>query len=90
MNKAPLNTYTDLELALMVLLGYYGNGKARVIALGSRYSAVQSLVQKILDTGSIPAGTGSFSEEKLNAAIQKTFNDAISEMKKEIIENYGT
>ena len=90
MNKAALSTYSDLELALMVLLGYYGNGTARKIALGSRYDKVQSLVQSILDSGAVPAGGGTIDIAKLNTAINKTFNDAIAEVKKEIISNYGT
>ena len=90
MNKASVNTYSDLELALMVLLGYYGNGDARKIALGSRYNKVQSMVQSILDSGSIPAGTGTVDNDKLKTAIQKTFNDAIKDIKTEIIKNYGT
>lgn len=90
MNKAALSTYSDLELALMVLLGYYGNGTARKIALGSRYDKVQSLVQSILDSGTVPAGGGKIDENKLNTAIQKVFNDAIKDIKKEIINYYGT
>lgn len=90
MNKAALSTYSDLELALMVLLGYYGNGEARRIALGSRYIKVQNLVQQIIDSGSVPAGGGSVDIAKLNTAINKTFNDAITEIRKEIIGNYGT
>ena len=90
MNKAALTTYSDLELALMVLLGYYGNGTARKIALGNRYNAVQSLVQQIINTGSIPAGGGTVNADKLQSAINRTFNDAIKEVKEEIIKNYGT
>lgn len=90
MNKAAVSTYSDLELALMVLLGYYGNGTARKISLGNRYNQVQTLVQKIIDSGSVPAGGGTVSAEKLNSAIQATFNDAIKEIKEEIIKNYGT
>ena len=90
MNKAALSTYSDLELALMVLLGYYGNGTARKIALGSRYAKVQSIVQSILDSGAVPAGGGTIDNNKLNTAIQKVFNDAITEIKKEIVNYYGT
>ena len=90
MNKAALSTYNDLELALMVLLGYYGNGKARQIALGSRYNKVQSLVQSILDSGSVPAGGGTVDSAKLTSAVHKVFNDAITDIEKEIINNYGT
>ena len=74
----------------MVLLGYYGNGDARKIALGSRYNKVQGLVQQILNTGTVPAGGGTIDTAKLQTAIQTTFNDAITELKKEIAKNYGT
>lgn len=90
MNKASLSTYSNLELALMVLLGYYGNGDARKIALGSRYNTVQALVQKIIDTGTVPAGGGTIDSAKLQKAIQSTFNDAITELKEEIAKKYGT
>ena len=90
MNKAATSTYSDLELALMVLLGYYGNGEARKIALGNRYTKVQSMVQQILDTGKVPAGQSKLDDAKLNNAVQKVFNDAIKEVKEEIIKNYGT
>ena len=90
MNKAALSTYSDLELALMVMLGYYGNGEARKIALGSRYTKVQTLVQQIINTGAVPAGGGTIDSAKLQNAIQTTFNDAIQELKKEISKNYGT
>ena len=74
----------------MVLLGYYGNGQARKIALGNRYNQVQSLVQKIIDTGSVPAGGGTVDTSKLSSAVSKVFNDAIKDIEKEIIKNYGT
>ena len=90
MNKAALSTYSDLELALMVMLGYYGNGTARKIALGNRYNQVQSLVQKIIDSGSVPAGGGTVDSAKLSSAVQKVFNDAIKDIEEEIIKNYGT
>ena len=45
--------HTDLELALMVLLGYFGNGSTRKTKLGSRYGNVQKLVNKI-GSGSMP------------------------------------
>jgi hypothetical protein len=39
--------HTDLELALMVLLGYFGNGSTRKTKLGSRYKSVQNIVDQI-------------------------------------------
>lgn len=44
----PLNQYTDDELAERVLEGYYGNGNERKKALGSRYEAVQKIVNEKL------------------------------------------
>lgn len=43
-----LSKYTDHQLAEMVIAGNFGNGDSRKIALGSRYSAVQALVNAIL------------------------------------------
>lgn len=45
----PLAGKTDEELAKEVIAGKYGNGEDRVKALGSRYEAVQDLVNKMLD-----------------------------------------
>lgn len=42
------NTKTDAELAVEVILGLHGNGDARKAALGSRYNAVQKLVNQYL------------------------------------------
>lgn len=39
-----LSKYTDEQLADMVIAGKFGNGAARVKALGNRYSAVQKIV----------------------------------------------
>jgi LysM repeat protein len=39
-----LDKYTDEQLADRVIAGYYGNGQARKNALGSRYNAVQKIV----------------------------------------------
>ena len=43
-----LSNYTDHQLAEMVIAGKFGNGDSRKLALGSRYSAVQALVNAIL------------------------------------------
>lgn len=51
-NPAPpsndLSKYTDHQLAEMVIAGKFGNGDSRKLALGSRYGAVQALVNAIL------------------------------------------
>ena len=52
-----IKTYSDLELALMVLLDYLGTGKARKEKLGNRYKSVQALVNYILVYDEIPKGS---------------------------------
>lgn len=91
MKYAPIETYTDLELALMVLLGYFGNGAKRAQALGDRYHDVQSLVQRILNTGTVPEGSagGDLDPAKLDQAIDAVFDDTLDELRKEIVEKYG-
>ena len=44
-----IEKYSDLELALMVLLNYFGTGSKRKEALGDRYKYVQPLVNQILN-----------------------------------------
>lgn len=43
-NNMDLSKYTDEQLADMVLQGKFGNGEDRKKALGSRYSAVQAII----------------------------------------------
>ena len=50
----PLTAYSDEELAKKVIRGDFGNGEARKKALGSRYSAVQKLVDQMV-SGQKPA-----------------------------------
>lgn len=64
-----IDTYTDLELALMVLLDYLGRGDARKKKLGNRFKSVQNLVNYILANKEVPAGTGHMSIELLNDAL---------------------
>lgn len=85
MQKAALSTYSNLEAALMVLLGYYGNGQTRVKALGSRYNEIQGLVDQILISNSIPSGSGSVSQETIRAAVKSVFEKAIDEITEEIV-----
>ena len=65
----PLSKYTDLELALMVLMNVFGSGNARRQRLGDRYTPVQIIVNRITTSKIIPPGTGSASDE----AIRRTF-----------------
>lgn len=78
-----LNKYSNLELALMVVLGYFGNGQERVNKLGSRYKSVQNLVEQIV-AGTVPAGSGQLTKAKVKAAVLQVFNEAINEIAKEV------
>lgn len=49
--------YSDLDLALMVLLGYFGTGSSRRKNLGKRYAKVQLLVNQI-SRGTMPEPEG--------------------------------
>ena len=51
----PISQYTDLELALMVLLDVFGKGNKRREALGPRFSKIQTIVNQIIISGYIPA-----------------------------------
>ena len=79
-----LNSYSDLELALMVLLGYFGNGAARKQKLGARYSAAQGIVEQIL-RGTVPAGSGNVTAASIEKAVRNTFQDCINEITEDII-----
>ena len=85
MQTAQLSTYSDLELALMILLGYFGNGQARVKALGSRYSAAQSVVEEILLTGKIPSGSGTVSADRISKAVHSVFDKDIDAITEELL-----
>ena len=85
MQTAAVKTYNDLELALMVLLGYFGNGTVRAQKLGDRYSTVQSLVQKIIDSQTIPSGSGYYTKDSIRKAVQTVLTKDIKELSEEII-----
>lgn len=78
-----INKYSDLELALMALLGYLGNGEARKNKLGSRYNTVQGIVNQIL-AGTVPAGSG-IDPERIRRAVLNVFTEVISETAEEIV-----
>jgi len=90
MRPGKVSSYTDLELALMIFQGCFGNGAARRQALGSRYDAAQSLVDQMLRTGAVPDGEGSGSVDpaKLQQSINKCFTDVLDEIKEEIVNEY--
>lgn len=85
MTPGKLSGYSDLELALMILLGCFGNGETRRKALGNRYPAAQGIVEEILSTNRIPDGSGT-DPEALQKAMLKTFYDVINEITSEVIE----
>ena len=83
-----LGTYSDLELALMVLLGYYGNGADRKKRLAPRYGTVQAIVEQIL-RGTVPAGTGpAVIKTKVKAAVTKALQESITELTEDILNEY--
>ena len=86
--KVIVSKYNDLELALMVLLGWCGNGQARRDLLGSRYNDVQGIVEELLQ-GHIPDGGGGVDPEKLEKAVNKTFDQVLKEIAEEIKNEYG-
>ena len=85
MQTAALKTYSDLELALMVLLGYYGNGQARVKALGDRYNAAQGIVDQILISGKIPPGSGTLTADRISKAVHSVLNKDVDTLTEEIL-----
>lgn len=78
-----LSTYSNLELALMVLLGYYGNGQDRRNKLGSRYSEVQAIVEQIL-RGTVPAGSAGYTKEQISKSLHAVFDQMIDDIVKEV------
>ena len=83
-----LNSYSDLELALLVIQGYYGNGQDRKNKLGARYAAVQAIVEQIL-RGTVPAGTGpAVIKTKVKTAVTKALQETITELTEDIINEY--
>lgn len=70
--SGPLSEYTDLELALLVMSGQFGNGQVRRNALGSRYDAVQGVVE-YLAVGIVPEvkNRGGMSPADIRAALEK-------------------
>jgi hypothetical protein len=80
-----ISKYSDLELALMGFLGWIGNGQDRVNLLGSRYNAVQGIINQIINTDTVPAGTTAVNKDQIRKAVLSTFNDIINEVSEEIV-----
>ena len=69
--ESPLNKYTSLELALLVMLGQFGNGQERRNNLGARYNDVQSIVE-YLAVGIVPkVNYETVSDEQIKKAFAK-------------------
>lgn len=80
-----ISKYSDLELALMGFLGWIGNGQDRVNLLGSRYNTVQGIINHIINTDTVPAGTPAVNKDQIRKAVLSTFNDIINEVSEEIV-----
>lgn len=79
-----VSKYTDLELALMSMLGFTGNGADRQKLLGSRYDKVQGLINQILNTNTVPAG-GGYDPDQIRKAMHAAFDSIINEVTQEVI-----
>lgn len=67
----PISQYTDLELALMVLLDVFGKGNKRREALGPRFSKVQTIVNQIIISGYIPALSREYGTERVRKVLEE-------------------
>lgn len=81
--------YTDLELALLSILGCTGNGNERKEILQGRYDQVQSMVNNILQTGNIPVPLARVEAVTVYENLKRllTFNDEdIKNLMEEILK----
>ena len=77
-----LSNYTDAQLADKVIAGEFGNGDARKTALGSRYNAVQAIVnQKLGGSYSAPAPVKKSVEEVAKEVIAGKWGNGTDRMK---------
>ena len=65
-----VDKYTNLELALLGVLGYLGNGTKRKELLGERYTQVQPLINDICK-GIIPVPTDDMTKEEALEGLKK-------------------
>ena len=78
-----LSKYTDHQLAEMVIAGKFGNGDSRKLALGSRYSAVQALVNAILSgSTNTPSEPKKSVTDIANEVIQGLWGNGTDRMKR--------
>ncbi len=69
--ESPVGEYTELELALLVMLGQFGNGQERKNALGVYYDSVQAVVE-YLAVGIVPKAVNyNISDEQIRKALEK-------------------
>lgn len=77
-----LSNYTDVQLADKVIAGEFGNGDTRKTALGSRYNAVQAIVnQKLSGSYSAPAPAKKSVEEVAKEVIAGNWGNGTYRMK---------
>lgn len=77
-----LSNYTDEQLADKVIAGEFGNGNARKAALGSRYNAVQAIVnQKLNGSYSAPAPAKKSVEEVAKEVIAGKWGNGTDRIK---------
>ena len=78
--------YSNLDLALMTLLGYFGTGNTRRKNLGKRYAKVQILVNQI-SRGTMPEPEG-MSLNRLREVLEeyRPTEEEFSTFTEEIIE----
>lgn len=77
-----LSKYTDHQLADKVIAGEFGNGDARKSALGSRYNAVQAIVnQKLNGSYVAPAPAKKLVEEVAKEVIAGKWGNGTDRMK---------
>lgn len=83
-----LPNYTDEQLADKVIAGEFGNGDARKTALGSRYNAVQAIVNRKLSGSYVaPAPSKKSVEEVAKEVIAGKWGNGTDRMK--ALENAG-
>lgn len=68
--EGKIEDYSDLDLALLVLLDVFGSGDERKKALGGHYYRIQSLVNQIRHTGLVPVPLTDFPEEKIRLVFE--------------------
>lgn len=83
-NLNKLSEYSDTELSLLVWLGAFGNGANRKAVLGSRFNAVQDLVEQQARTGICEPGKSIIDLEALKKAVKATYSDAADDLIKTI------